>query len=159
MTDAASLPAEPTGLTAAQSALLDLVLDLIVPPSADGRLPGAAALGVPAYLAAQAPDALALIGRELDFLEAQARGRFGHDFAALAAAQRQALADTLRAQDASFMSRLALETVTCYYQHDRVLEALGMETRAPYPQGFQVIAGDLALLAPVRRRGKVYRDA
>jgi hypothetical protein len=57
------------------------------------------------------------------------------------------------------MSRLALETVTCYYQHDRVLEALGMETRAPYPQGFQVIAGDLALLAPVRRRGKVYRDA
>ena len=159
MTDAASAPSADTPLTTAQSAILDLVLDMIVPPSAERRLPGAAELGVPAYLAAQAPEALPLIARELDALEARARDQHAQGFATLPAAQRQALVDSLRAQDASFMSRLALETVTCYYQHDRVLEALGMETRAPYPQGFQVIAGDLALLAPVRRRGKVYRDA
>ncbi|MBP8310521.1 MAG: gluconate 2-dehydrogenase subunit 3 family protein [Burkholderiaceae bacterium] len=159
MTDAASAPSADTPLTTAQSAILDLVLDLILPPSAERRLPGAAELGVPAYLAAQAPEALPLIARELDALEARARDQHAQGFATLPAAQRQALVDSLRAQDASFMSRLALETVTCYYQHDRVLEALGMETRAPYPQGFQVIAGDLALLAPVRRRGKVYRDA
>ena len=159
MTDAASAPSADTPLTTAQSAILDLVLDLILPPSAERRLPGAAELGVPAYLAAQAPEALPLIAPELDALEARARDQHAQGFATLPAAQRQALVDSLRAQDASFMSRLALETVTCYYQHDRVLEALGMETRAPYPQGFQVIAGDLALLAPVRRRGKVYRDA
>ena len=159
MSDTASAPIGDTSLTATQSAILDLVLDLIVPPSAERRLPGAAELGVQAYLAAQAGDALPLIGRELDALEAQAHGQHAQGFADLPAAQRQALVDSLRAQDASFMSRLALETVTCYYQHDRVLDALGMETRAPYPEGFQVIAGDLALLAPVRRRGKVYRDA
>jgi len=57
------------------------------------------------------------------------------------------------------MSRLALETVTCYDQHDRVLAALGMALRSPAPQGFKVISGDLMLLAPVSRRGKMYRDA
>jgi hypothetical protein len=146
-------------LNEVRSAILDRVLDLIVPPSADGRLPGAAALGVPEYLVANAPDALAVLCRELDSLEARARERFAHGFSALDAAQRQSLVDEARAQDPAFMSRLALETVTCYYQHDRVLEALGLETRPPYPQGFQVIAGDLTLLGPVRRRGKLYRDA
>lgn len=142
-----------------RSAILDRVLDLIVPPSADGRLPGAAELGVPDYLLANAPDALVALCRELDMLEARARERFARGFCELDAAQRQSLVDEARAQDPTFMSRLALETVTCYYQHDRVLEALGLETRPPYPQGFQVIAGDLTLLGPVRRRGKLYRDA
>ena len=104
-------------------------------------------------------NALPLLCRELDSLEARARERFAHGFCALNVAQRQSLVDEARAQDPAFMSRLALETVTCYYQHDRVLEALGLETRPPYPQGFQVIAGDLTLLGPVRRRGKLYRDA
>ena len=146
-------------LNEVRSAILDRVLDLIVPPSADGRLPGAAELGVPDYLLANAPDALAVLRRELDMLEAQARERLARGFCELDAAQRQSLVDEARAQDPTFMSRLALETVTCYYQHDRVLEALGLETRPPYPQGFQVIAGDLTLLGPVRRRGKLYRDA
>jgi hypothetical protein len=78
---------------------------------------------------------------------------------ATGAGDRQALVDGMRALDADFMSRLALETVTCYDQHDRVLAALGMALRSPAPQGFKVISGDLMLLAPVSRRGKMYRDA
>lgn len=151
--------ASAVALSAQQSAILERVLDLIVPPSADGRLPGAAQVGVPAWLIARAPDALAQLADELDTLQAQARERHGQDFAALAAPLHQALVDALRARDPAFLARLALETVTCYYQDDRVLEALGLETRPPAPQGFQVIAGDLTLLAPVRRRGKRYRDA
>jgi hypothetical protein len=142
-----------------QSAILDLVLDMIVPPGADGQLPGASAVGVPAYLMARATDAMPLIGAELDALDAQARALYSIDFCALAPAVRQALVNEIRTRDPGFMSRLALETVTCYYQNARVLEALSLETHPPYPQGFQVIAGDLGLLSPVRRRGKLYRDA
>ena len=159
MNDPLRTPPDAPALTDTQAAVLALVLDLIVPPSADGRLPGAAELGVAGYLATQAADVLPRLRQELDALETQCRERFAQGFCALAAAQRQALVDEIRGRDATFMSRLALETVTCYYQHDRVLEALGIETRPPYPQGFQVIAGDLGLLAPVRRRGKLYRDA
>jgi hypothetical protein len=39
-----------------------------------------------------------------------------------------------------------------------VLEAIGMEARAPFPKGFEVEPGDLSLLDPVRRRGRVYRE-
>lgn len=145
-------------LTDVQHAILDAVLNLIVPPSADGRMPGAAEVGVPAYLFAEAPDALPVLREELAELERRARARFARGFAALEERERQTLVEELRAQQPSFMSRLAMETLACYYQHDRVLEGLGLEARPPYPKGHQVVQGDLSLLEPVRARGKIYRD-
>ena len=146
-------------LTSAQRATLDIVLDMIVPPSADGRMPGAAEVGVPAYLYAEAPDALPVLCQELDELDRRSRERFARGFAALEQHERKSLIDAMRAREPSFMSRLAMETLACYYQHDRVLEGLGMEARPPYPKGYQVVQGDLSLLEPVRARGKIYRDA
>ena len=146
-------------LTSAQRATLDIVLDMIVPPSADGRMPGAAEVGVPAYLYAEAPDALPVLCQELDELDRRSRERFARGFAALEQHERKSLIDAMRAREPSFMSRLAMEALACYYQHDRVLEGLGMEARPPYPKGYQVVQGDLSLLEPVRARGKIYRDA
>ncbi|HUX24262.1 MAG TPA: gluconate 2-dehydrogenase subunit 3 family protein [Burkholderiales bacterium] len=145
-------------LTAAQLAILDAVLNLIVPPSADGRMPGAAEVGVPAYLFAEAPDAVPVLRLELEELEQGSRGRYALGFAELKEGERRTLIESMRAQAPSFLSRLAMETLACYYQHDRVLEGLGMEARPPYPKGYQVVQGDLSLLAPVRARGKIYRD-
>jgi hypothetical protein len=146
-------------LSATQRAILDAVLDLIVPPSADGRLPGAAEVGVPEWMAAQVPDAFARLREELDALDRRAREAHAAGFAELDAPRRQALVDAIRAASPSFMSRLAVETVTCYYLHDRVLQGLGMELRPPAPKGYQVVQGDLSLLAPVRARGRIWRDA
>ncbi len=154
MTDALTTP-----LTDTQRATLDIVLDLIVPPTPDGRMPGAAQVGVAGWLVSQAPDALPALRSELDQLDNLARERRGSAFASLDPAARQALVDGQRAANPGFLARLALETVTCYYQHDRVLQGLGQELRAPYPKGYQVLSGDLALLQPVRQRGKIYRDA
>ena len=64
----------------------------------------------------------------------------------------------MRARDPSALQQLALETVTCYYQQDRVLEGLGMEARPPFPTGYRVEQGDLSLLKPVIARGKICRD-
>lgn len=153
-------PADPVSpLTSGQRASLDIVLDMIVPPSADGRMPGAAELGVPAYIYAEAPDALPELRQELAELERRSRERFARGFEQLQQAERKSLVEALRAEAPSFMSRLAMETLACYYQHDRVLEGLGMEARPPYPKGYQVVPGDLSLLEPVRARGKLYRDA
>lgn len=146
-------------LSAAQGAILDIVLNLIVPPDPQTHLPGAAEVGVADHLRTLAADCLPTLREEIDQLEQQACERFAIGFAALSEHDRQILVDEARLRDPSFMSRLALETMTCYYQHDRVLEALGMELRAPSPKGYEVIPGDLMLLAPVRRRGKLYRDA
>lgn len=47
----------------------------------------------------------------------------------------------------------------CYYRDDRVMRSLDMEPRSPFPKGFEVEEGDWSLLDPVKRRGKIYRDA
>jgi hypothetical protein len=146
-------------LTSLQRRALDCVLNLIVPPSEDGRLPGAMEVGVPRYLLEVEPASLPVLRDELDRLEAHAQLRFGAAFADLDASARQRLVDSLRTDDPQFLRALALHTVTCYYQHDRVLAAIGMEPRAPYPQGYEVKSGDLSLLDPVRRRGRIWRDA
>ncbi len=49
-------------------------------------------------------------------------------------------------------------TLQSYYCDSRVLESLGAEPRAPFPQGFEVKQGDLSLLDPVRARGAIYRE-
>lgn len=152
-------PKPENALTAAQLERLDAVLNLIVPPSADGRMPGAAEVGVPAYLYAEAAEALPVLGDELDQIERRSRARFARGFLALAQDERKALVEELRAQMPAFMNRLAMETLACYYQHDRVLEGLSLEARPPYPKGYEVVQGDLSLLDPVRARGKIYRDA
>jgi hypothetical protein len=114
---------------------------------------------VPAYLLAEAADALPVLREELDELERRSGARFARRFAALEQGERKVLVDDLRAQAPSFMNRLAMETLACYYQHERVLAGLGLEARPPYPKGYQVVQGDLSLLDPVRARGKIYRDA
>lgn len=157
--DADASLAPGSALTAAQLTALDAVLDLIVPPSADGRMPGAAEVGVPAFLLAEAADALPILRGELEQLERRASARFARNFIALSPGERHSLVEELRAQTPAFMSRLAMETLACYYQHDRVLEGLGLEARPPYPKGYEVAQGDLSLLDPVRARGKIYRDA
>ena len=150
--------APQSALTAAQLAVLDAVLNLIVPPSSDARMPGAAEVGVLAYLCAEAADALPVLREELDELERRANARFARSFIALVQGERHALVEELRARTPAFMSRLAMETLACYYQHDRVLVGLGLEARPPHPTGYQVAQGDLSLLAPVRARGQIYRD-
>jgi len=47
----------------------------------------------------------------------------------------------------------------CYYRDDRVMQALGMEARAPFPLGYEVPEGDWSMLELVQARGKIWRDA
>ncbi len=168
MTDPDDIIGTDSPVSAVQRATLDAVLNIIVPASEDGRLPSAVEVGVldhirdaaagDAVAGAPAHDLIDTLREELDRLDDQARTQFGGAFAELAADDQETLVDNIRSNDPRFMSGLAMVTVTCYYQHDRVLEALGMEARAPYPQGYEVLSGDLSLLDPVIQRGKRYRD-
>jgi hypothetical protein len=137
---------------------LRVVLCMLVPATADGRLPAAGEL----------PEVLSHIERMqaelpglrdgLDALQREAIARHGAAFAALDGATRSTLLDEFAAREPALLQRLVLETVTSYYQQDRVVEGLGMEARPPFPTGYQVIAGDLTLLKPVIARGRIYRE-
>ena len=146
-------------MTAPQRAAIEIVVDMIVPASADGTKPSAAEVGVLDFIAQRQPGDLPGIARDIDRLDAAAREHHGGGFTNIDAASRLALVEAMRADDATFLRNLAMHTVTCYYQDDRVLAAIGLEPRPPFPQGYEVVAGDTDLLEPVRRRGSIVREA
>ena len=146
-------------LSAHQRCLLDIVLDLIVPASKDGRRPSAAEVDVLGYIRESESHTLDELRDALDRLDAQAAATHGAAFESLEAETRRALLEDIRSREPRFMRTLAMQTVTCYYQDDGVLEAIGVGARPPFPEGYEVPSGDLSLLEPVRRRGQIYRDA
>ena len=134
------------------------ILDMIIPASGDGRFPSAAETDVLGYVAKTDPKLLETVRIELDRLNTMSEDLHGLVFGDAHETVRQELLDEIRGKEPQFLRGLALQTVTCYYQDDRVMEAIGMEARPPFPKGYEVVAGDLSLLDPVRARGQVYRD-
>lgn len=159
MTDRGDIIGSDIPLSEAQRATLDAALNLIIPPSDDGRMPGAADVGVLAHIRDLASQMIGILQEELERLDENAKAQFGCAFASLAEEDRSALFDEMRNGDPAFMQGLVVETLTCYYRDDRVLEAIGMEARPPFPGGYEVESGDLSLLDPVIARGKKFRDA
>jgi Gluconate 2-dehydrogenase subunit 3 len=147
------------GFSEAQRTALRAVLDALVPPSADERLPGAGEIGLASGIEAQLGAMCAFTARGLDALDALARERGASGFAALAPPARAEVMNAHAAADPGFLPGLVFQVYSGYYQHPRVLTGLGLEPRPPHPKGFALEQPDLdALLAPVRARAKVYRD-
>jgi len=48
-------------------------------------------------------------------------------------------------------------TIQCYYRDARVMRALKIDVRPPFPGGYVQEPNDLSLLDPVRQRGEIYR--
>ncbi len=135
---------------------LTAVLDQLIPPRADGSMPGAGALGLAAEMAADAGVA-PMLELGLPGLDAIARERGADGFAAAPEAERRAILEELASRDPGFLPGLLFQTCTRYYRHPRVLAALGMPGRPPHPEGYELELGDLGLLDPVRSRTGLYR--
>jgi hypothetical protein len=148
--------------SAEQHAALAGVLDLLIPPSRDGRLPGAGEVGVGARIDAVARGDAGfegLVAAGLAALEAHARASLGAPFAELARDARLSALQSIAAEHVAFVPALLFHTYAGYYQEGRVLEALGLEARPPFPKGYTMEPFDESLLARVKSRGKLYRDA
>ena len=131
-------------------ALLNAIADTLLPASADGVMPSAGDLDLWGYLAQFEPDAgedvLAMIGH------------FDAGFAAQTLDERvQAMTAFSESEPALF--RAVLPSVYgCYYQHDRVMEGIGLAKGPPFPRGNEVESGDLSLLDPVTALDRTYRS-
>jgi hypothetical protein len=149
-----------TPLNADQLRALAPALDRFIPPSDDGRLPGAGELGVAADVdraLRRVPPMHAMVVAALAALDRLAERRGAARFTALAPAQQQEALDELSCTEHAFPPVLMLYTFGCYYTHPRVLGHYGLPARPPHPQGYTVAPTDLALLDPVRKRGPIWR--
>jgi hypothetical protein len=133
--------------------LLRAFAETAIPASAAHGLPGAGDAAIFANIAAAAQRDVAGMKAVLAGLDAIAGG----DFLALAADARLEAAENLRRQNEIAALALGNLVASCYYRDDRVMAALGMEVRPPFPKGFEVQQGDWSLLDKVRSGPRRYR--
>ena len=81
----------------------------------------------------------------------------GCDFAQANFDQKNELANNLAGSNAPEVRGFVSLVVQCYFRDDRVLGALGLEVRAPFPKGYDVPTGEWDLLETVKRRQPFYR--
>ena len=135
-----------------QQKCLTALLKILIP--AEGRMPGADEVSFPEFLQEQRPDAIPQVQQILDELTEQLAPVAAEE---LVPEQLQDLVEQLETNQAAQLQLLLSQLYACYYQHDDVLVALGLEPGPPFPRGNTVEQGDLSLLDPVRKRGTIYR--
>jgi hypothetical protein len=151
------------GFTADEDRMLRTLLDDILPPSDDGRLPGAGTIGLAAHIVRtvrKTPMLRPVVEYGLGALADLAVKRDPGGWAALSNEERSAVLRDFAATDQFFMPALLFLVYSGYYQHPRVVEALGLEARAPHPEGYAMEPDDWTVLEPVRMRAhrKLYRE-
>ena len=130
--------------------LLPLLLDTLIPPSDDRRMPGAGALGLAAAVRESVPD---------DALSAGLAALEGARFDALDTTERVALLRELEGSHPAFIPAVYRPTCMIYYQHPEVQAGLGVRPGPPHPKGYDLEPGNLDALERVRARGRLYREA
>jgi hypothetical protein len=145
------MSAEP--LTPAQRDDLRAVAAMIVPESAEYRVPGADDTRIQA-------DILATLGRDTKYVAAaldHLARLAGAPLAKLDPERREAVAKEFRANGGTPAATLVRVVLQCYYRDDRVLRSLGIELRPPFPRGHVLEQGDWSLLEPVKARPPMLR--
>ena len=146
---------EQKSLAQAQRDDLRTIAAMIIPASDEYKVPGADDAAVQADILATLGRDTAMVSAALDHLAKLA----GKPLAALDASNREAVAKEFRAKGGAPAATLTRVVLQCYYRDDRVLRSLGLELRAPFPQGYTLEQGDWSILDPVKNRPPSLRRA
>jgi hypothetical protein len=144
--------------TEKQRKILDTIMDEIIPPSDNGKIPGAGALGVADFLPAARPYATDPIKSALTLINF-----VGEDFIKLPRPARVAILKKSELEHAEAFATLIRVTYMGYYSRSDIRPHFGVGSHPIHPQGYTVLPESHELMneltAPVRQRGKVYRNA
>ena len=134
---------------------LRVIAAMMIPASAEYKVPGADDAAIQA-------DILATLGRDASHVS-EALDHLAHlagaPLADVDAVGREAIAKEFRATGGAAAATLIRVVLQCYYRDDRVLRSLGLELRPPFPKGYVLEQGDWSLLEPVKARPPMWRRA
>jgi hypothetical protein len=137
-------------LSASEARKLHRVAGIMIPASEPFGVPGA---DDPAIFA----DIVSSLGRDTADVR-DALAALGDRFTDLDDTGAEAAANIVLGRDDRIAEVLGRVVLQCYYRDDRVLVALGLEARAPFPKGHVVEQGDWSLLNAVHGRPQLWRD-
>lgn len=144
--------------TQREKPLLDAILDELIPPSKDGTIPGAGALGVAEFLPNASAYASDPVGAAKTVLAAA-----GDSFVGLSRDAKVAALKNIETDHPKEFATLIRVTYMGYYSRPDTRPHFGVGAHPIHPKGYDV-PRDTAqtmdqLTAPVRARGKAFRDA
>jgi hypothetical protein len=142
-------------LTSAQRDDLRMISGMMIPESAEYKVPGADDAAIQGDIQATLGRDTRMVAAALDHVARLA----GKPLATLDDARREAVVMEFRTSGGVPAATLARVILQCYYRDDRVLRSLGLELRAPFPKGHVLPEGDWSLLDPVKARGGSLRRA
>jgi hypothetical protein len=143
-----------TGLSTTEIRDLRDIAATMIPESLAFGMPGA---DDPAIL----DDIIRSLGRDLLLVREAVAAivrKSGVAFAGMDRDSREALINDYCASGGGPAATLGRVILAAYYRDDRVLLALGMEARSPFPKGYTLEQGDWSLLDAVRNRLPFWRD-
>ena len=146
-----------------QRALLNGLLDEIIPASDDGRIPSAGSHHVIDFIAEKAREVIGLgelLVQGLQTMQNQVE-TLSSSFDELPCKARIALIQELERQEPEFFAALLRLTYMGYYTEPRIPPLFGLSEKPPHPYGYYVPdetpAELAALVEPVIKRGTCYR--
>lgn len=135
---------------------LDWLADLMIPADDRLGLPSGSGVGLRDLLRASGSDRQ--LTEHADQVESAAQAHLGKSLEHLSIEEFQAFLKAVRAEIDPHLRAFGAELLKAYYTHPTVRDAIGAGSRAPFPQGFTVYAGNLELLEPVFERGPIFRN-
>lgn len=138
-----------------QRDVLAVLADMMIP--AEGIMPGAADADILRVAMESMSRHRDLVARSLAAFADMIGREDGRHFADLSPTERLTLVDRLKSEQADFIRIFETHILASYYRDDRVLTALGLPARAPFPEGNTIAPTDWSLLDPVRHRKPFYR--
>ncbi len=147
---------QPAGHTLTQDRMqsLRLLAAMMIPASQEYGAPGADDPAIFDRIVDAANSDITPVADALKTLDDESQARHGTGFAGIDEPNMLAVAQSQATHLAVIVSLVA----QCYYSDERVMNALGMEPRAPFPKGYEVEQGDWSLLDPVKTRPKFFRE-
>ena len=134
---------------------LRCIAGMIIPASTEFGVPGAD----DALIFADIVKSLGRDQRDVRAAISTLSSLAGGPFAEQEPSRRFTAAASFRERGGPEVAALSRAILQCYYRDDRVVLALGLEARPPFPKGHTLEQGDWSLLDPVRARPKLWRDA
>ena len=135
-------------LTDTEARDLRALASIMIPASTTYGMPGAddelIFADILKSLERDTPDARTALG--------QLAALSGGSFADLPPDRRLAVAMDFKGKGGAPLFAVNRVVLLCYYRDDRVMRALGLEPRSPFPKGHVVEQGDWSLLDPVKAR-------
>jgi hypothetical protein len=143
------------GFSAEHEQVMAALIAAVLPASDDGRMPGGAALDLVSHVersVRQNPMMRPVIEYGLSTVAEIVAKRNPAGIGGLPTTEWATALREFASTDQFFLPAFLFLVYGGYYQHPRVVTALGLEPRAPHPKGYEMGEDDWSLLDPVRGR-------